>query len=96
MTGIFDTRVVVNNDNFGLRNDVGQPFRPEEPNTTKPPLQVLAVVEGKSEKIWFRINHVLRKYIGLNIKLSTRISHAGERWEYWGIPAESGGLADYA
>jgi hypothetical protein len=20
----------------------------------------------------------------------------GERWEYWGIPAESGGFADYA
>ena len=50
MTGIFDTRVVVINDNFSLWNDVGQPFCPEEPNTTKPPLQVLAVIEGKSEK----------------------------------------------
>ena len=73
MTGIFDTRVVVINDNFSLWNDVGQPFRPEEPNMTKPPLQVLAVIEGKSEKIRFRISHVLGKYIGLNIKLSTRI-----------------------
>jgi hypothetical protein len=58
---------------FGMTSD--SLFRPEEPNTTKPPLQVLAVVEGKSEKIRFRINHVMGKYIGLNIKLSTRISH---------------------
>ena len=34
-------------------------FRPKEPNKTKPPLQVLAVVEGNSEKIRFRIKHVM-------------------------------------
>jgi hypothetical protein len=28
-------------------------FHPEEPNKTKPPLQVLPVVEGNSEKIRF-------------------------------------------
>ena len=50
-------------------------FLMPQPNTTKPPLQVLAVIEGKSEKIRFRINHVLGKYIGLNIKSSTHISH---------------------
>jgi len=46
-----------------------------QPNKIKPPLQVLAVVEGNSEKIRFRIKHVMWEYIGLNIKLSTRISH---------------------
>jgi len=33
---------------FGMTLD--SLFHPEEPNTTKPPLQVLAVVEGKCEK----------------------------------------------
>ena len=42
---------------------------------TKLPLQVLPVVEGNSEKIRFRIKHVIWEYIGLNIKLSIRISH---------------------
>jgi len=50
-------------------------FLMPQPNMTKLPLQVLAVIEGKSEKIRFRINHVLGKYIGLNIKSSTHISH---------------------
>jgi hypothetical protein len=45
-----------------------------QPNKTKPPLQVLPVVEGNSEKIRFK-EHVIWEYIGLNIKLSTCISH---------------------
>jgi hypothetical protein len=36
------------------------PFRPEKPNKTKPPLQVLAVVEGNSEKNKVcRMKHVM-------------------------------------
>ena len=58
---------------FGMTSD--STFRSEEPNKTKPPLQVLPVVEGNSEKIRFRIKHVIWEYIGLNIKLSIRISH---------------------
>ena len=57
---------------FGITSD--STFRSEEPNKTKPPLQVLAVVEGNSEKIRFK-EHVIWEYIGLNIKLSTHISH---------------------
>ena len=41
--------------------------------TTKHDQAATASFEGKSEKIRFRISHALGKYIGLNIKLSTRI-----------------------
>ena len=34
-------------------------FHPKEPNKTKPPLQILAVVEGNSEKIRFGIKHMM-------------------------------------
>jgi superfamily II DNA or RNA helicase len=37
-----------------------------QPNKTKPPLQVLPVVEGNSEKIRFK-EHMIWEYIGLNI-----------------------------
>jgi hypothetical protein len=43
------------NDNIGgFRSDVKQRFPSEKPNKTKPPLQVLAVAEGNSEKnkVW--------------------------------------------
>ena len=38
------------------------PILTPQPNKTKPPLQVLAVVVGNSEKIRFRINHVMGKF----------------------------------
>jgi hypothetical protein len=48
-TTIFDMSIVVNND---LWSDIGW-LCPQEPNMTKPPLQVLAVIKGNSEKIRF-------------------------------------------
>ena len=42
---------------FGMTLD--STFCPEEPDKTKPPLKVLAVIEGNSEKIRFRIKHVM-------------------------------------
>jgi len=42
---------------FGMMSE--STFHPEEPNKTKPPLQFLAVVEGNSEKIRFRIKHMM-------------------------------------
>jgi hypothetical protein len=48
-----------------FRMTLDSTFHPEEPNKTKPPLQVLAVVEGKSKKIRFRINHVMGEIIEL-------------------------------
>ena len=60
-------RVVVNNDSFDLRNNVGQhfPF-----GGTKQDQATTAVVEGNSEKIRSK-DHVIWNII----KLSTRISH---------------------
>ena len=35
------------------------PISMPQPNKTKPPLQVLAVIKGNSEKIRFKIKHVM-------------------------------------
>jgi hypothetical protein len=40
----------INNIN-GSQSDIRQCFCPEKPNKAKPPLQVLAVTKGNSEKI---------------------------------------------
>ena len=42
---------------FGVMSEGTFCFK--EPNKTKPPLQGLAVVKGNSEKIRFRIKHVM-------------------------------------
>jgi hypothetical protein len=69
---------------FGMTSD--STFHSEEPNKTKPPLQVLAVVEGNSEKMRFRdqtrdgeINWIKHKiiYLFITSHFSRFLSTAG-------------------
>ena len=58
---------------FGMTLD--STFRSEEPNKTKPPLQVLPVVEGNSEKIRFKDHMIWEYYKIIYLYITSHFSH---------------------